>query len=113
MSIEEVRAERLAQLFYHSHQSLLADGNASSAPQTEGWDQVPQQERKRLVSAARLTLWELSTEDSTPKLEAISPSRVKRNGVVNQATPAGPISDETAMTIRANAGSISAASPEI
>jgi hypothetical protein len=64
MSVEEVRAERFAQLFHHYHQALMADGNGSSNPQTESWDQVPQQERRRLVSAARLTLLELSTEDS-------------------------------------------------
>jgi hypothetical protein len=64
MSIEEVRAERFAQLFHHYHQALMADGNSSSNPPTESWDQVPQQEKRRLVSAARLTLLELPTNDS-------------------------------------------------
>jgi hypothetical protein len=64
MSVEEVRAERLAQLFHHYHQALRADGNSSSNPQTQSWDQVPQQEKRRLVSAARLTLLELSANDS-------------------------------------------------
>jgi hypothetical protein len=70
--IEEVRAERLAQLFYHYHHSLLADVNALSTPRTESWDQVPEQERRRLVSAARLTLLELSTEDSKQKTRSYS-----------------------------------------
>jgi hypothetical protein len=64
MSNEEVRAERFAQLFHHYHQVLMTDGDASSDPQTESWDQIPQQERRRLVSAAHLTLLELSTNDS-------------------------------------------------
>ena len=64
MSIEEVSAERFAQLFYHYHQALMRDGDGPSDPQTESWDQMPQQEKRRLVSAARLTLLELSTNDS-------------------------------------------------
>jgi hypothetical protein len=60
MSIQEVAPERLAQLFHHYHQALTADSNCSSDPQSESWEQVPQQEKKRLVSAARLTLLELS-----------------------------------------------------
>jgi hypothetical protein len=64
MSIEEVRAERFAQLFHHYNQALAAHGDGSSNAPTESWDQVPQQEKRRLVSAARLTLLELSTNDS-------------------------------------------------
>ena len=56
MSIQEVAPEQLAQLFHHYHQALTADSNCSSDPQSESWEQVPQQEKKRLVSAARLTL---------------------------------------------------------
>jgi hypothetical protein len=59
MSIQEATAERLAELFHHYHQALTADSNCSSDPQSESWEQVPQQEKKRLVSAARLTLLEL------------------------------------------------------
>ena len=60
MSIQEVAPEHLAQLFHHYHQALTADSNGSSDAQSESWEQVPQQEKKRLVSAARLTLLELS-----------------------------------------------------
>jgi hypothetical protein len=60
MSIQEVAPEQLAQLFHHYHQALTADSNGSSDAQSESWEQVPQQEKKRLVSAARLTLLELS-----------------------------------------------------
>ena len=64
MSIEEVRAERFAQLFHHYHQKLMADGDGLTNPETESWDQVPQQQKRCLVSAARLTLLELSADDS-------------------------------------------------
>jgi hypothetical protein len=40
---------------------LTADSTGSSDARPESWEQVPQQEKKRLVSAARLTLLELST----------------------------------------------------
>ena len=60
MSIQEVAPEQLAQLFHHYHQALAADSNGSSDAKSESWEQVPQQEKKRLVSAARLTLLELS-----------------------------------------------------
>ena len=61
MSIQEVAPEQLAQLFHHYHQALMADSTGSSDAHPESWEQVPQQEKKRLVSAARLTLLELST----------------------------------------------------
>ena len=60
MSIQEVAPEQLAQLFHHCHQALTAESNCSGDPQSESWEQVSQQEKKRLVSAARLTLLELS-----------------------------------------------------
>jgi hypothetical protein len=60
MSIQEVAPEQLAQLFHHYHQALTADSTGSSDAHPESWEQVPQQEKKRLVSAARLTLLELS-----------------------------------------------------
>ena len=66
MSIQEVAPEQLAQLFHHYHQALTTDSNGSSDAQSESWEQVPQQEKKRLVSAARLTLLELS---ATPTKE--------------------------------------------
>jgi hypothetical protein len=77
MSIEEVRAERFAQLFHHYHQALMTDDNGSSNPRTESWDQVPQQERRRLVSAARQTLLELSANDSKQGSRDYFASRVK------------------------------------
>jgi hypothetical protein len=51
MSIQEVAPEQLAQLFHHYHQALTADSTGSSDAHPESWEQVPQQEKKRLVSA--------------------------------------------------------------
>ena len=61
MSIQEVSAEELAELFHHYHQALAPDFGCASDSHAEPWEQVPQQERSRLVAAARLALLELST----------------------------------------------------
>lgn len=53
MSIEEVSAEQLAELFHHYHQAL--------GPSESSWEQVPQQEKSRLVAAAHLALAELAS----------------------------------------------------
>ena len=66
MSIQEVAPEQLAQLFHHYHQALTAESDGLGDAQSESWELVPQQEKKRLVSAARLTLLELS---ATPTKE--------------------------------------------
>ena len=59
MSIQEVSAEQLAELFHHYHQALGPDFSCESKPDAEAWEQVPQPEKKRLVAAARLALLEL------------------------------------------------------
>jgi hypothetical protein len=60
MSIEEVSAEKLAEVFHHYHQTLEPHHNGTTEVDAEGWEQMPQQERSRLVAAARLTLLELT-----------------------------------------------------
>jgi hypothetical protein len=67
MSIEEVSAEQLAELFHHYDQALRADHNHMSKPDAEAWKQMPHQERSRLVAVARLALLELTS--SVGKLE--------------------------------------------
>jgi hypothetical protein len=52
MSIEEVPAERLAELFHHYHQALGSN---------ESWEEMPQQEKRRLIAATRLALVELAS----------------------------------------------------
>ena len=52
MSIEEVSAEQLAELFHHYHQAL---GPA------ESWEQLPPKEKGRWIGAAHLVLVELAS----------------------------------------------------
>jgi hypothetical protein len=59
MSIQEVSAEQLAELFHHYHETLARDFDCTGKP-NEAWEQVPQQERNRLVAAARLALMDLA-----------------------------------------------------
>ena len=61
MSIQEVSAEQLAELFHHYHQALAPDFGVAANHHSESWGDVPQQERGRLVAAARLALLELHT----------------------------------------------------
>ena len=60
MSIHEVSAEQLAELFHHYHQALAPDFGGSKQ-ETHAWADVPAQERSRMVSAARLALLDLSS----------------------------------------------------
>jgi hypothetical protein len=59
MWIQEVSAEQLAELFHHYHQALGPDVGCASKPIAEAWEQVPQQEKSRMVAAAHLALLEL------------------------------------------------------
>lgn len=61
MSIQEVSAEQLAKLLHHYHHALGPDFGCASDPLTEPWERVPQQEKRRLVAAARLALLELNS----------------------------------------------------
>ncbi len=61
MSIQEVSAEQLAELLYHYHQAIGPDFGCASQPNVAAWEQVPQQEKNRLVAAAHLALLELAS----------------------------------------------------
>jgi len=63
MSIQEVSAEQLAELFHHYHQALGPDFGCASAANAEGWEQIAPQKKSRLVAAARLALLELAATD--------------------------------------------------
>jgi len=65
MSIQEVSAERLAELFHHYHQALGADFGAAQSH--KGWDQMSSEEKSRLIAATRLSLLELA--ESNPDEE--------------------------------------------
>jgi hypothetical protein len=61
MSIQEVSAEQLAERFHHYDHALRADHILASERETEAWEEIPHQERSRLVAAARLTLLDLTS----------------------------------------------------
>ncbi|HVI08148.1 MAG TPA: hypothetical protein VND65_07615 [Candidatus Binatia bacterium] len=59
MWIHEVAPERLAELFHHYHEALAPEIAGKGSEGRHGWLDVPQQEKSRLVAAARLALLEL------------------------------------------------------
>ena len=61
MSFQDVSAEQLAELFHHYHQALGPDFGCAGKPIHASWQEVPQQEKSRMVAAARLTLLELDS----------------------------------------------------
>ena len=61
MSFQDVSAEQLAELFHHYHQALGPDFGCPGKPIGASRKQVPQQEKNRMVAAARLTLLELDS----------------------------------------------------
>lgn len=69
MSIQDASAEQLAELFHHYHQALGPDFGCTGKPIASSWTEVSNQEKKRMVAAARLTLLEL---DSTHKKDQSS-----------------------------------------
>jgi hypothetical protein len=61
MWIHEVAPERLAELFHHYHQALTLEIGGKGSEGRGTWQEVPQQEKSRLVTAARLALLELES----------------------------------------------------
>ncbi len=61
MWTNEVAPERLAELFHHYHQALLPELPGKGSEGRGSWKEVPQQEKSRLVAAARLALLELES----------------------------------------------------
>ena len=61
MSIQEVSAEQLAELFFHYHQALGPDFGCNKQSIAESWDELPKEEKNRAVAAARLALLELGS----------------------------------------------------
>jgi hypothetical protein len=62
MSIHELSPELFAKAFFHYHEALGPDFGCSSEPHPNSWDEVSQQERARMVAAARLALLEAESE---------------------------------------------------
>jgi len=67
-SIQDVSAERLARLFHHDQQRLCPPTDCGKGSECgESWEDVPAQEKKRLVTAAGLALMELNLLDPDSK----------------------------------------------
>ncbi|MGD0757306.1 MAG: hypothetical protein ABR921_00265 [Candidatus Sulfotelmatobacter sp.] len=66
MSFQDVSAEQLAELFHHYHQALGPDFGCAGKPIRATWQEVSQQEKSRMVAAARLTLLELDSTHGAP-----------------------------------------------
>jgi hypothetical protein len=81
MSIEEVSAEQLAQVFHHYHQAFGPDFGCESKSNAGAWEQLPQEEKSRMVAAARLAYWNWPTRPESERTQsAISRSLVRLNG---------------------------------
>ena len=63
MSIQEVSAEHLAELFHHYHQSLAPNFEKQAEAEAQSWKRVSPEERNRMIAAARLALIELDQLD--------------------------------------------------
>lgn len=60
MSMQEVSAERFAQLFHVYHQALANDSGSSPNLRTkDAWENLPASEKSKLIAAARLALLEV------------------------------------------------------
>jgi hypothetical protein len=67
MLVDEIRAEQLAEVFHHYHQTLNENSHSVTAPPAESWNQLPEPEKDRMIAAARLTLLELDSETDRRK----------------------------------------------
>lgn len=67
MTIQELSAEQLAELFHHYHQALGSDCDSETGQDHESWKDLPPQDRSRMVDAARLALLELDSQEEKRK----------------------------------------------
>ncbi len=65
MSFQDISAEQLAMLFHHYHEALGPDFGCARKSIRTSWQEIPQQEKSRMVAAARLTLLELDSTHTT------------------------------------------------
>lgn len=68
MSIQEVPAEELARFLYRYHQVLAPYFGCRNTSHAEAWAKIDACERKQLVTAAKLAMAELETEDHENEL---------------------------------------------
>jgi hypothetical protein len=57
----KVSAQQFAELFHHSHQSLVPDSPCWTDQVRKSWMDVQEDDRNRMVAAARLALLELGS----------------------------------------------------
>jgi hypothetical protein len=79
MAAKEVTAEALASLFFH-YQAALAPDFGCEAEETANWEEIPANERKRMIAAARLTLMDLTVSDEARKTETYNYGYVGKEG---------------------------------
>jgi hypothetical protein len=61
-TIQDCSAEQLAKIFHHYREALVRGGDGHGIKgEASSWDRAPQNERKLMVAAARLSLIELAT----------------------------------------------------
>jgi hypothetical protein len=60
-SIKEVPAEQFAKLFYHYLQALAPDFKCPSEHAVTAWQNIPDNERGRMVAAVRLVLMDIAS----------------------------------------------------
>jgi hypothetical protein len=79
MWVNEVAAERLAELFHHYHQALMPEMSGKGSEGRGSWRDIPPQEKSRMVSAARLALLELEsmTRDSAKREHFAQPGEAE------------------------------------
>jgi hypothetical protein len=61
MSIQEVFAEQLAELFHHYHRARASESSRQTDQAEQSWREVSQLERNRMIAAARRALLELDS----------------------------------------------------
>jgi hypothetical protein len=62
MFVDQIRAEQLAEVFHHYHQTLNENPHSVTSTPSESWTGLPEPEKDRMIAAARLTLLELDSE---------------------------------------------------
>lgn len=67
MFVDDIKAEQLAEVFHHYHQTLTENLESHRAAPAESWEELPQLERERLVAAARLTLLKINADETRRK----------------------------------------------
>jgi hypothetical protein len=66
-TIQDCSAEQLAKLFHHYREALEHNGEGHGIKQESlSWERTPQDERRRMVAAARLALLELAATPAQP-----------------------------------------------